>query len=380
MGSVLLKYLGKDKNVSEIICASNDTKRAKEFIEAKNPKIRLVRLDASNVQEISNTARGMNLIINASLPRFNENIMEAALEAGANYQDLASEFPRSRIAEQLKFHKRFQQRKLVGLINAGVAPGVTNLLAREAADKLDRVHTIHLRLVEDQKASEMVFAWSRETTFEVLTSLPLVYRRGKFAFTKLFGDAEEYDFPHPFGRRRVFSIYGDEVATIPLFIKVKNVDFKSSGADIEFPMALFRMGLLSAKPILVGGKKVIPLEVFKKIAPKVPSPAKMKLLIKSGVIADASLVVVAEAIGKKRGQDVKVKMSAVFPSLKQIPERFMGATYVSYPTGAAAYSFFKIIPQMKSAGVFPPEALDKKTRKSVMLNLKENGIAIRRQF
>ena len=106
----------------------------------------------------------------------------------------------------------------------------------------------------------------------------------------------------------------------------------------------------------------------------------MKQLIKSGVIEDASLVVAVEAVGRKRGKGATVKMSAVFPSLRQIPERFMGATYVSYPTGTAAYAFLKIIPKLKIAGVFPPEALDNEARKSVMLNLKENGIVIRRQF
>ena len=379
VGSVLTRYLSRDDEITEVICGSNDLKSAKEFI-TENSKTKLVRLDASNIQNIVNAARGRDLIINASPARFNENIMEAALKVGVNYQDLASEFPYSRIPEQLKFHKRFQKRKLVGLVNTGAAPGVTNLLAREAADKLDRVDTIHLRLVEDQKADEFIFAWSRETTFDVLTSPPLVYKNGKFIFTKPFGDAEEYDFPHPFGRRRAFSIYGDEVATIPLFIKVKNVDFKSSGSDIELPMALSRLGLLSAKPILVNGKKVIPLEVFKKIAPKIPSPVKMKLLIKSGIIKNAFLVLTAEAIGKKQGKDAKIKMSAIFPSLKQTPKEFMGATYVSYPTATAAYSFLKIIPHMKSAGVFFPEALDAQIRKEVMLNLKRNGVIISRQF
>ena len=379
VGSVLTRYLSRDDEITEVICGSNDLKSAKEFI-TENSKTKLVRLDASNIQNIVNAARGRDLIINASPARFNENIMEAALKVGVNYQDLASEFPYSRIPEQLKFHKRFQKRKLVGLVNTGAAPGVTNLLAREAADKLDRVDTIHLRLVEDQKADEFIFAWSRETTFDVLTSPPLVYKNGKFIFTKPFGDAEEYDFPHPFGRRRAFSIYGDEVATIPLFIKVKNVDFKSSGSDIELPMALSRLGLLSAKPILVNGKKVIPLEVFKKIAPQIPSPAKMKLLIKSGIIKNAFLVLTAEAIGKKQGKDAKIKMSAIFPSLKQTPKEFMGATYVSYPTATAAYSFLKIIPHMKSAGVFFPEALDAQIRKEVMLNLKRNGVIISRQF
>lgn len=379
VGSVISSYLSKDKDVSEIVCASNDIQRAKEFV-AENDKIKLTELDASNVDEIVDKARGVNLVINASLPRFNENILEAALRVGAHYQDLASELADLKTAEQLKFNDRFKRAGLTALINTGVAPGVTNLLAREAADILDETEEIHFRCVEEQKASEFIFAWSAETTLDDLTAPPLVYRNGEFVLTKPFEDAEEYEFPEPFGKRHAFSIYGDEVATIPLFIKSKIVDFKSSGADIEFSKALSRLGLFSKEPMEFNGRKIVPLEFFKKIAPKVPSPQKMKQMIDEGIIENAIFALSVELVGKEQKQDMRIKMSAKFPDLKEITKKFPGATYISYPTGTAAYSFSKIIPKMQTAGVFPPEALDDDMRKEVMLNLERNGIIISQQF
>lgn len=380
VGSVISKYLSNDKSISKVICASKDTERAKEFIETQNQKIELIALDAANIPEIIGAAKNVNLIINASLPRFNENIMEAALKVGANYQDLALELADLKTAEQLKFHKKFQEAILTAVINTGVAPGITNLLAREAADKLDNINEIHFRCVEDQKASEFVFAWSAETTLDDLTAPPLVYREGKFVLTKPFEDMDEYEFPHPFGLRHVFSIYGDEVATVPFFIKVKNIDFKSSGSDIEFSKALSRLGLFNKEPIIIDGKEVVPVELFKKIAPKVPSPARMKQLIESGVIENAIFALVVDVIGKEGEKNIKIKMSAAFPDLEEIFKKFPGSTYISYPTGTAAYAFSKIIPKIKNFGVFPPEALDGETRKSVMLELENNGIIIKEQF
>jgi len=380
VGSVVSQYLSKDHDVSEVICASNNMERAKEFINTASEKIKLADLDASNIDEIVDKARGVDLIINASLPRFNENILEAALRVGAHYQDLASELADLKTAEQLKFNEKFKQAGLVALINAGVAPGITNLLAREAGDKLNTVDEIHFRCVEEQKASEFIFAWSAETTLDDLTAPPLVYRNGQFFLTKPFDDPEEYEFPQPFGKRNAFSIYGDEIATVPLFIKTKIVDFKSSGSDTEFSKALSRLGLFNKEPIKLNGGEIIPLEFFKRIAPKVPSPTKMKQLIKNGVIENAIFALVVEVIGKEKGQDMKIKMSATFPDLKEIYKIFPGATYISYPTGTAAYSFSKIIPKMKSAGVFPPEALEDEMRKDVLLNLERNGIVISQQF
>ena len=379
VGSVISRYLSKDDEITEIICASNDINRAKEFINDDN-KIKLVKLDASNIDEIIDKARGVNLIINASLPRFNENILEAALRVRAHYQDLASELADLKTAEQLKFAERFKEAGLTALINTGVAPGITNLLAKEAANKLSEVEEIHFRCIEEQRASEFVFAWSAETTLDDLTAPPLVYRNGEFILTKPFEDSEEYEFPEPFGKRHAFSIYGDEVATIPLFVKTKLVDFKSSGSDIEFSRALSRLGLFSKKPMEFNGGKIIPLEFFKKIAPKVPSPQKMKQMIDEGIIENAIFALSVEVIGKEQRQDMKIKMSATLPDLKEITKIFPGATYISYPTGTAAYSFSKVIPKMKIAGVFPPEALNDEMRKEVLLNLERNGIVINQQF
>lgn len=379
VASVISKYLENDEEITEVICGSNDLERAREFI-TESGKIKLVAVDASRIDEIVGKAQNARLIINASLPRFNENILEAALHVGAHYQDLASELSDLKTAEQLIYDKKFKQAGLTALVNSGVAPGITNLLAREAADILDEVLEIHFRCVEEQKANEFVFAWSAETTLDDVTAPPLVFQNGTFAFTKPFEDSEEYEFPEPFGKRYAFSIYGDEVATVPLFIKTNVVDFKSSGADIEFSKALYRLGLLSKEPIEYNGLNIIPFEFFKKIAPKIPSPKHMKQMIDSGVIENAIFALFVEVAGKRKNQNMIVTMSAQFPDLKEITKIFPGATYISYPTGTAAYSFLKVIPKLKTAGVFPPEALEESARREVMLNLERNGIVMSQQF
>lgn len=379
VASVLTKYLIKDRSISKIICGSKDIKRARQFI-SREGKVKLISLDASRPAEIIKVARGANLIINASLPRFNENIMMAALKVGAHYQDLASQLADLKTPEQLKFHNQFKKAKLVGLVNTGVAPGITNLLAREAVDKLDSVEEIRLRLLEEQKASELIFAWSVETTLDDLTAPPLVYQNGKFIFTKPFGDQETYQFLHPLGKRQMFSIYGDEVATLPRYLKVKNVNFKSSGTDIEFAKAIYRLGLFNKKPISFGGRSIIPVKFFSKLAPKVPSPEEIRGMIKRGVVENAIFVAVVEVEGKQAGRKMLIKTSAIFPDLKSIPRSFFGATYISFPTGTAAYAFSKIIPKIRAYGVFPTEALKADLRKEVLVELESRGIVINESY
>lgn len=380
VASVLVKYLVKDCGVSKIICAARDLKRAKQFVGSMGRKVKLVSLDATKTKEIIKVARGANLIINASLPDFNENIMTTALAVKSNYQDLASRLLDLKTVEQLKFNARFKKAKLVGLINTGVAPGITNLLAREAADKLDSVEEIRIRLLEEQKASELIFAWSAETTLDDLTAPPLVYQNGKLIFTKPFGNQEEYEFPYPFGKRQVFSIYGDEVATLPYYIKTKRVDFKSAGADIEFARALNRLGLFNKKPISFGGRKKVPIKFFSKLAPKVPTPEEMRRFIKSGTIENARFALVVEVEGKQAGRKIIIKNSAIFPDLKHLDKKFFGATYISFPTGTAAYAFSKIVPKIKTYGVFPAEVLKADFRKEVLVELESHVITINESY
>jgi saccharopine dehydrogenase-like NADP-dependent oxidoreductase len=306
--------------------------------------------------------------------------MKAALKVGANYQDLCSYMADFKNPEQLKFHRKFQKAGLLGLINTGISPGITNLLAREAADNLDRVSEIKIRLVEDQKTDELVFAWSPPVLIDEVTSPPLVYENGKFKLIKPFSAAEDYEFPYPFGVRRVVSISCDEVATIPRYISTKNVNLKSCGSDIDFFRMLRGLGLFSENPIDIGGKKIVPLEFFSALLPGVPTPRRMIELVESGKIEYAIFVIVVEVLGEKFGKKIKIKNSVIFPELKEISKKFPGATYISYPTGLSAVAFAKAISNVKEYGVFPPETLNSRARKEILLDLENNGIIVREEF
>lgn len=378
-GSVIFRLLARSRSVSEIVCGTNDLKGAREFLP-RHRKLRLKRLDASDPEAVARLAKGCDLVINAASPRLNRPVMEACLRAGAHYQDLCSQLADLRNAEQLRFHERFRRAGLVGLINTGVSPGVSNLLAREAADRLDEVSDIKIRLVEDQKSSELIFAWSPEVALDQFTSPPLVYRHGRFQLSRPFADGEEYEFLHPFGRRHVTSIYGDEVATLPRYIRARRVDVKSCGTDIEFSKALYRLGLFDKRAIRLNGKRVVPLEFFSEIAPQVPTPRQMMELIGSGVIQNAALQLCVEVVGRDSGKPIRIKSTAVFPDLKRISRRFPGATYVSYPAGVSAVAFSRALPSVKARGVFPPEALGPRVRKEILLDLESSGIVVNEQY
>lgn len=325
-------------------------------------------------------AKDVDLIINATLPQLNTTIIKVALKAGANYQDLCSHLDEFKKPKQLNFNDQFKKENLVGLINTGIAPGITNIMAKDNADKFDEVYSIRIRTLVDPNAIESIFAMSPEVTLEESTSPALIYRNGKFRFIKPFEEVEYYEFPEPIGKRFVFSVYGDEIATLPRTIKTKNVDIRSGGVDMEASKLFYDLGLLSDKPIKIGKASFVPLDFFSKNLPSVPTPDEMANLMHKGIVEDALVVLVIEVDGKKFDKKVSIKSSIIFPTLKEISKILPGANYISYPTGLSAFSFSKITPLIEEKGIILPEELNPDLRSRVLLELAADGIHIKQDL
>src|SRR5208337_1473776 len=103
--------------------------------------------NARNLRGIVRAAKGCQLIVNASASVFNERVLRAALWLRAHYLDLSSHLTRNPFrSEQLRYEVRFIDKNRAALINTGAAPGLTNLLVKRAADRLDEVHSVRIYL------------------------------------------------------------------------------------------------------------------------------------------------------------------------------------------------------------------------------------------
>ncbi len=381
VASVLAKELAKEKSVVGVVCSSNHIAKAREFIK-EGGKISIVEVDASDIHDIKEKAHGSDLLINASLPHFNINVMAAALDIGANYQDLDSELLDLRNPEQFEFEKKYQKGRAVGLINAGISPGMTNLFIAEACDNLDSVHEIKIRGLEEQKAKEFIFTWSPHVTIDELKARPLVLINGKFELAKPLKGEEDYVFPGKYGGKfKVYDVYGDEISTIPKYIKVKNMSYKAGGSDIEFSKILNDAKMLSDEPIEISGIHIAPIEFLSRLlGSSVPTPEKIIELMKKGIIIDGVYIASIECIGKKKGKNVNIRYDLVYPTAKEVMKKCPGATYISYATGIAAAVFAMNIDAIKKKGVFPAEALEKPVRTQIIKDLKKKGVKITKRI
>ncbi|WP_353683532.1 saccharopine dehydrogenase NADP-binding domain-containing protein [Thermodesulfovibrio sp. 3907-1M] len=378
VGFFLCRYF-LEKTDFTIKCADKsirNLRRLKEFADTK--RLTLHRISVNDNSTLEKLIKDVDLVINSATPAINRKIIEIALKHAVNYQDLASNLEDLINPEQLEYSQEFKRKGIVGLINTGISPGLTNLIAGELASKFESLDIIKIRIFEDQRPPGTIWSWSPKVLFSDILSPPLIYEKGKFKFREPFDEPEYYSYPEPIGRRKAYLVYGDEVSTLPRFLKVKNVNLKSAGSDIEFLMALYNMGLLSENSLKINGVNVSPYEILLKITKRVASIKEIIQKVKEGVLEEATFGLVVETSGKIQGERKTLRGYLIFPSIKELIRIAPGSTHVSYPTALIAGIMAKFIKKIQSLeqGVFAPEALPKVIRRKIFSELKKEGLNV----
>ena len=301
-GAVITWVLSRTDDVSEIVLGDIDPKRMAEVVETNgSSKLKTLKLDASDISAMVKVMREgkFDLAINATLGRFNDNIMEACYEAKTNYEDMATSgyFPggdEDKPVAELKYAAKWEGSGLKALILAGCDAGTTNVLAKEAADELDEVDSIKMKDYAITESEKPVILWQPQTYLGDLTSPATVWDNG-YKKMPIFSGEEEYDFPPPVNARgKVYYHSHEEPLTIPKFIgkPVRYVDFKMGEPAMMLWKSISDLHLMSREPIEVDGKKIAPRSVFLKLLPPTPSAKELVRLTKSGELISRMMVTV----------------------------------------------------------------------------------------
>jgi len=347
-----------------VTCGDRDPERARRFL-GKKSRIPIRQVNARNLWSIVTAARGSHLIVNASPAVFNQIVLRAALRLRAHYLDTASHLTGTPFkAEQLRFEARFRAKRRTAVINAGAAPGLTNLLVARSADLLYGLEAVHIRLYESTGSDDPVSQWSHDSAFDEAVSRPRVYRQGRFHFGKRFGEREVFRFPPPIGPVGVVLAAQDEVVTLPRVLRMREMDVKIGGNDFERLRRWYRQGKLrkSHGPAM-------------NRFPQTPTPRQVAKLVARGVLYHARFAAAVVARGWKGERRAVIRWDVGFPTLHQIRRREVHASPIAWATAHIASLFVKHFPR-ELPGVHPPEALPATTRQAILAGARACGIRI----
>jgi saccharopine dehydrogenase-like NADP-dependent oxidoreductase len=372
-GSTIAKRLNEEALIEEVICADYD-KKAVEELEKTLDKARGVQVDARSVDSIAEAAQGAELIVNGLAPDFNMNVMAACLKVGANYQDMASG-PVSdmgfvdAVKRVFSMDEKFRKAGLTALINTGSAPGLANVITREAVEKLDSCEKIEIFVYDGIWSNKFIpFWWSPETAFGDMAAQPIRYENGEFIRSEPFNDPQMVDFLG-LGERKIVDHEHEEPVTMGLLSDkvlkgVKVVNFRYGGPGLELAESFYKMGLLSEEEIEVKGTKIVPMDIISRLTPPAPKyPDEIKAVLDEGMVSEEGAFLV-RVDGEIKGKKTRIDSYVMAPGLTESFEK-AAITHESYLTGQSAFMFTKMFVNgvIETTGVFPPEVLEADERK-----------------
>ena len=297
VGSAVAKIAARRPFFEHVLLADYDLGRAKRAAaDAGDPRMAAARLDASDSAAISRllTEQRIDAVLGATDPRFTMPIFRAALAAGAHYLDMAMslsrphpEEPFSRTGvklgdEQFAMAADWERAGKLALVGMGVEPGLSDVLARYASDRLfSRIDLLgvrdgaNLEVLDDQGRPMFAPTFSIWTTIEECLNPPVIYEadRGWYT-TEPFSEPEIFDFPEGIGPVECVNVEHEEVLLMPRWLTAGRVDFKYGlGAEfIGVLRTLHQLGLDSVEPLQVGEVRVSPRDV---VAAALPDPARL---------------------------------------------------------------------------------------------------------
>ena len=267
MGSAIAQDLARSRLVDEVSVYDVDRKR----LNALAQRVRSGKLSvkAHDVRRRSDTVRLLKQFdvgVGALPHGLSEYAIESTIRAGVNFVDLIFGWRFG----QKEINNAARKRGITVIPACGLAPGLTNLLAMAAAEQLEEVSEVHIKVggIPEQPRPPLNYriVFSFDAVLEEYLRKARIVKNGKITDVPALTGLEKITFRPPIGVCECF--YTDGLSTLVRTLRgVREMDEKT----IRWPghvsqiKTLIECGLLETDPIRLDGKMVIPRKLVGKI-------------------------------------------------------------------------------------------------------------------
>jgi len=369
-GSTIAGLLSKEPDVEAITCADISLDRARRLLgllreHGTKAELEAKQVNAGDKEQVAREAKGFDVIVNATWPVFNIPVMEASLEAGAHYLDLAAspcdhKLPHECYEGQLKLDDAFKEADLTAFLSIGVTPGLSDVEIAYVARRMDRIDEIRIRWADRTVATELVTTWSPEILLDEFFSGPIVvYEDGRYREVHILRDAEYYELP-TLGRVKMFPVNHEELFLVPRFLgkEVRYLDVKGGVAG---PMELTDVAVEALVRALAKHPRVEEpgASLIEILASTLPPPIDFRKSYEEGVVKEAVAEIAVDVRGTKGHRNIRhvvYTTSRLEEALKRLP----WANHISYATCVPATEAILMLGrgEIKRKGIMAPEHLD----------------------
>ena len=229
---------------------------ARALLDRLGAPDRALQVDVDDAGSLKAALAETDVVLNATYMRHNVLVTDAAIAAGVHLVDLGSYYPET--LQQLERHAVAEAAGCRIVPGCGVAPGLTNVLARLGADQLDTIDSIRMYsyITHPMWTSPGIVV----TRFDASSGTSIAWEGGRPVEYPSFTGEEHVAFPEPYGEQAVHLVPHPEPMTIPRTIDVREVVFKVGYPADETARirVLLELGFDSDKPFVVDGGAVSP--------------------------------------------------------------------------------------------------------------------------
>lgn len=362
LGRTLASELRSDRRVTSLLLADQFGERARVLTGIPGRvTIEAVQLNVENHAALAKAIAGSDLVVNTTLPRNNLGIMEAALEARANYLDIAATGRReaegkSGATEQIAMADAFRAAGRTAVISMGLSPGISNVMARDAAERFETIDAIRVRAGDLVTVPGSFPLYSREAFLANVLTRPTIWHESGWQERDPLSEPEDFPFPAPVGTQRTYLVSHEEVETLPGFLgkPVGRVDYKYALDPnvVRALISLDRLDLLADSRMIRVGNQMVPFR--RALLGAFPEPSALVLPLQGATALSV------EVEGRRDGSRVVRRGDVVLAHPEASRRRSTTAVYYLSAVGAAIGVAMIADRATPGPGVHPPEALDRK--------------------
>ncbi|MBC7233912.1 MAG: saccharopine dehydrogenase NADP-binding domain-containing protein [Chloroflexi bacterium] len=183
-------------------------------------------VDANDPASLAAVLEGAQAVVGAIGPfyRYATKMATAAVKAGVNYVDICDDY--GPIQEVFALDEAAKAAGVTLITGLGWTPGITNLMCRLGASRLDSVDEIKIAWAggaEDSQGLAVVMH-----VFYAVTGKVPTYRDGQWVEVEAGSEKEPADFGGALGVVNVFHCGHPEPMTVPRYIKARTVSLKGA--------------------------------------------------------------------------------------------------------------------------------------------------------
>jgi lysine 6-dehydrogenase len=327
---------------NEIVIGEYNLAAAEELAaEIDDPRVKVLEIDAENYAGMVNAFKKFDVILNGLPWKYDLAVTKACVEAGVSGLDVST------VEDQWDFDRAAKEKGIIFIPGVGATPGITNAMARRAADQLDEVDDIQINFAAFRCPAPapgllITFLWE----FHPKTEERLYYKDGKFHWVEPFTGVKMVNFPGPIGEQEVCYIPHTETRTMPESLGAKAVSVHGCFPPhaMRLAKAMLESGLYSEEKITIKGVETTAYELMYEVLLQLPESKETPLW---------AYGLVVEVYGKKDGRDLKFTYWNRHPSQDEWGGKAAYYKNIAIPLSIGAQMIARgdIVVQ----GVVPPE-------------------------